>query len=340
MRKQWILFLIAIFLGVNAMSQSCAEIASNALCGGDDENPSNNLSAGSFNFGCFQSSSSFSYLMTTGGQGGNVSIEIQRSDCDYIQIDPILGTAQVALDSIFLTVIQINPDLGACDTSLFIDQIGCYLILGETQSFILSNLPTHSDFLIVVGSNHNQTLFGPCSIAVSVSGPPFEIGAAYSPSFIFAGQEAQITVSGQSPDATISWTPSEFVGNPSAATTNAFPTESTEFLVNSQIGECETSSKVNINVGEAIGFSNAISPNGDNVNDFWEIYGIQKFPRAEVNVYDRWGQNVFRSIGYASPWDGTNRGKKLPTGSYYYVIELNSPVVYIEPYTGFISVMH
>ena len=340
MRKQWFLLLATIFLGINAKSQSCAEITANALCADTEELPENNLSSGSFQFGCFQSSTSFSYLMTTGGASGSVTIEIQRTDCDYIQVDPISGTAQVALDSIFLTVIQINPDLGACDTLDYINQFGCFLMLGESQTFELSSLPAYSDFLVVVGSNHNQTLFGPCALTVSASGDPLKISASRSPSFIFAGQEAQITVFGQSQDASISWTPDEFVGNASSATTNAFPTETTEFLVNAQIGECETSSSVIVVVGDAISYYNAISPNGDDINDTWDILGIQKFPRAEVNVYDRWGQNVFRSIGYASPWDGTNRGKKLPTGSYYYVIELNSPVVYIEPYTGFISVMH
>ncbi len=340
MRNKLLLLLTTILLGINANSQSCAEITSNTLCADTQELLVNNLSSGSFQYGCFQSNSSFSYLMSTGGASGRVTIEIQRSDCDYIQVDPISGTAQVALDSIFLTVIQINPDLGACDTLEYINQFGCYLMLGESQTFELSSLPAFSDFLVVVGSNHNQTLFGPCALTVLASGDPLKISTSRNPSFIFAGQEAQITVFGQSPEASVSWTPEEFVGSASSATTNAFPTETTEFFVNSQIGECETSSSVIVVVGEAISFFNAISPNGDDINDTWEILGIQKFPRAEVNVYDRWGQNVFRSIGYASPWDGTNRGKKLPTGSYYYAIELNSPVVYIAPYTGFISVMH
>jgi gliding motility-associated-like protein len=340
MRRQFLIALVMVLLGFHAKGQSCAEIANNPLCSDATEIPETNLSAGSFQFGCFESLTSFSYLMTTGGQGGTVTIDIQRSDCDYIQVDPISGTAQVALDSIFLTIIQINPDQGACDTLTYVHQVGCYLMLGESQSFDFQNLPTNTDFLVVVGSNHNQTLFGPCSINVSASGAPLEIGTTKTPSFIFAGQESQISVVGQSPDASISWTPGDFVGNVSAATTNAFPTETTEFLVNSQIGECEVSSSVTVIVGEAINFYNAISPNDDGINDSWEILGIQKFPRAEINIYDRWGQNIFRSIGYASPWDGTNRGKKLPTGSYYYVIELNSPVVYIEPYTGYISIMH
>jgi gliding motility-associated-like protein len=340
MRKQWFLLLAAIFLGVNAKSQSCAEIASNPLCAQTDERVEQNLSAGSFEYGCFEAKTSFSYLLTTGGRSGVVTIGIERTDCDYIQIDPITGTAQVALDSIFISLIQINPDLGACDTNTYINQFGCFLMLGELQTFQFPGLPSYSNFMVVIGSNHNATLFGDCSIKVWAFGEPLQIGTTQTPSFIFAGQEAQISVEGQSPGESVSWNPEEFVGNASAAVTNAFPTESTAFVAESKIGECILSDTIYVTVGDAIDYANAISPNGDNVNDFWEISGIQKFPRAEVNIYDRWGQNVFRSIGYVSPWDGTNRGKKLPTGSYYYVIELNSPVVYIEPYTGYISVMH
>jgi hypothetical protein len=63
MRKQWFLLLAAIFLGVNAKSQSCAEIASNPLCAQTDEHVEQNLSAGSFEYGCFEAKTSFSYLV-------------------------------------------------------------------------------------------------------------------------------------------------------------------------------------------------------------------------------------------------------------------------------------
>ncbi len=340
MGKQWSLSVIAFFCCIWVCGQSCAEITSHPLCANVEEVPENHLDGGSFQYGCFEASSSFSYLLTTGGLGGTLNLTIRRDECDYIQVDPVTGTAQVALDSIFISIIQIDGEQGACDSLNYINQLGCYLLLGEETTLPFSSLPSHSNFLVVVGSNHNSTLFGDCSVQLSVSGSPLEISTTKTPSFIFAGQESQITVSGQTPDATVSWTPAEFVGNANAEVTNAFPTETTVFNVNSQIGLCDVSGTVQVLVGNAIDFFNAISPNGDNVNDTWGILGIQKFPRAEVNVYDRWGQNVFRSIGYATPWDGTNRGKKLPTGSYYYVIELNSPVVYIEPYTGFISVMH
>ncbi|MEN9333614.1 MAG: hypothetical protein RLY35_794 [Bacteroidota bacterium] len=340
MRRRISLIFIIVFSWTFSWSQSCSEISSNTLCSESGELSEDNLSAGFFRYGCFESNSTFSYLLSTGGQSGTLTIGIQRTDCDYIQVDPITGTAQVAFDSIYITLIQIDRDLGACDTTTYINQFDCFLMLGEIQTFAFTSLPTYSDFLVVVGSNHNSTLFGDCALKVWASGPPLEIGTTKSPSFIFAGQEAQLAVLGQSPEASISWSPDEYVGNSKAENTNAFPTTTTAFVVESKIGECIVHDTITVVVGEAIDYFNAISPNGDNINDYWEIYGIQKFPRAEVNIYDRWGQNVFRSIGYASPWDGTNRGKKLPTGSYYFVIELNSPVVYIEPYTGYISIIH
>jgi gliding motility-associated-like protein len=56
-------------------------------------------------------------------------------------------------------------------------------------------------------------------------------------------------------------------------------------------------------------------------------------------VFDRWGQQVFKSLGYRTPWDGTNNGKYLPTGAYYYVIELNTYNLFIPPYVGIVSIL-
>jgi gliding motility-associated-like protein len=56
-------------------------------------------------------------------------------------------------------------------------------------------------------------------------------------------------------------------------------------------------------------------------------------------IFDRWGQVVFRSIGYPQPWDGTREGTPVPAGTYYYTIELNDPQVQLEAITGYISVV-
>jgi gliding motility-associated-like protein len=68
---------------------------------------------------------------------------------------------------------------------------------------------------------------------------------------------------------------------------------------------------------------NALTPNGDGHNDYWQIEGSQKYPDMSVKIFDRWGIQVFTSEqGYPKPWDGTSNGKPLPSGAYYYIIKL------------------
>jgi len=68
----------------------------------------------------------------------------------------------------------------------------------------------------------------------------------------------------------------------------------------------------------------AITPNGDQVNDEWNIHVINCFPDAIVRIFSSWGTRVFESeAGYPVPWNGKFNGKDLPAGTYYYVIDLN-----------------
>lgn len=67
-----------------------------------------------------------------------------------------------------------------------------------------------------------------------------------------------------------------------------------------------------------------ITPNDDGYNDTWRIRGIEYYPQATVEIYDRWGKRVFYSRGYDQPWDGRYEGELLPMASYHYVINLNN----------------
>lgn len=70
---------------------------------------------------------------------------------------------------------------------------------------------------------------------------------------------------------------------------------------------------------------NAISPNGDNINDEWNIGLIDLYPDIEIKIFNRWGEIIWRSEkGYTHPWDGKSNGKVLPVDSYHYIIDYNS----------------
>jgi len=70
------------------------------------------------------------------------------------------------------------------------------------------------------------------------------------------------------------------------------------------------------------------SPNGDNINDLFVIRGIGNYPDNKILIYNRWGNKVFEASPYQNKWDGKSMfgvqvgGNELPTGTYFYLLNL------------------
>jgi gliding motility-associated-like protein len=62
---------------------------------------------------------------------------------------------------------------------------------------------------------------------------------------------------------------------------------------------------------------NTFTPNGDGKNDQFKIYGVS-MKRYVLEIYDRWGENVFTSNEDITAWDGTFNGLDLNTGVFVY----------------------
>jgi gliding motility-associated-like protein len=81
-----------------------------------------------------------------------------------------------------------------------------------------------------------------------------------------------------------------------------------------------------------------ITPNGDNLNDFFQI-PAECYPEgaaeSEVSIFNQWGDQVFYGKPYLNNWDGTYKGDELPVGTYYYVVKLNAVE---KPRTGFLLI--
>ncbi len=73
-----------------------------------------------------------------------------------------------------------------------------------------------------------------------------------------------------------------------------------------------------------INASEAITPNGDGINDTWIIYNIENHPNHVIRVYNRWGNEIFFAKNYLNNWDGTYKTQNVPSAaSYYYQIDLD-----------------
>ncbi|MBC8510904.1 MAG: gliding motility-associated C-terminal domain-containing protein, partial [Cryomorphaceae bacterium] len=70
---------------------------------------------------------------------------------------------------------------------------------------------------------------------------------------------------------------------------------------------------------------NVFTPNGDNVNDTWNLESTFLYSDSEVRIYGRYGRLLFQSVGYSTPWDGKNEnGNDVPEGAYFYSIEIGN----------------
>ncbi|WP_158975594.1 gliding motility-associated C-terminal domain-containing protein [Cellulophaga sp. L1A9] len=67
---------------------------------------------------------------------------------------------------------------------------------------------------------------------------------------------------------------------------------------------------------------NQFSPNSDGVNDFLTISCIQSYPDNSIEIFDRYGNQVYKEVRYQNNWDGTGKNGDLPKGTYYYVLNL------------------
>ncbi len=63
------------------------------------------------------------------------------------------------------------------------------------------------------------------------------------------------------------------------------------------------------------------TPNGDEINDQWELPEMEEWGRCDVRIFNRWGKLVFAQDDYDNLWEGMSDGNPLPEGPYYFVIE-------------------
>jgi gliding motility-associated-like protein/uncharacterized repeat protein (TIGR01451 family) len=75
---------------------------------------------------------------------------------------------------------------------------------------------------------------------------------------------------------------------------------------------------------------NEFTPNGDGLNEVFVIDCIENYPNNKLEVFNRYGNPVFKTVSYKNDWDGTanvdgvvRRNEKLPVGTYYYVLEVD-----------------
>ncbi len=122
-----------------------------------------------------------------------------------------------------------------------------------------------------------------------------------------------------------------------------------DYVINN--GECSSTTTVTVSINDDCvvlpcevedirnSISKAVTPNGDNINDEFEVgRDLDCGFTYSLKVFNRWGNEVFSSNNYTGGWDGTSSssvtGDQLPSGTYFYIVEIRQSG--FEPIQGYI----
>jgi len=213
------------------------------------------------------------------------------------------------------------------------DEHGCT----TTQNINISTAPLDLSFIPVVQICQtdtiqlevlNNTLDRPLTFSWSPKESILTITIESDNNFIYSGETIALAATEDS-EYTYNWTPSSSLDNPTIARPIASPTENTEYqlTVTNEQG-CTASASIGVEVQEGICeepyifLPNAFTPDGDGENDILYLRGAI-ISTMELIIYDRWGDEIFRSFSPDIGWDGTKQGKAQSAGvfGYYLFVE-------------------
>lgn len=266
------------------------------------------------------------YTFTSNSVGGPAEVSITGIDCP-----PVAGMDNE------LSAVVFSGD-GNCTPGAFTSVGDCQHDSVDFTITTDSLLPNTQYWVVVAGViDGGSTLAAECDFTIGVGGPGADIiGVDFSAGedvTILQGGNTQLQATG---GTTYNWSPLAGLSGNGIADPIAQPEETTNYAVTTEIDGCTYTDTVIVTVERLLTPPNTITPNGDGFNDVWEIPGIHDHQQATVTIYDRWGQRVFKDTGYKTPFDG----KGLPSGTYYWVIELSRLEGVAEPLTGFLSIVN
>jgi len=207
----------------------------------------------------------------------------------FVFIQPYNGTVDAEFCEEESFITSFAPDLPIC-TSLLSPEQGRTEVALNT-GFSWGAVGGIDGYFVSIGTDTGgNDILGPLDVGLTTS---------YQPeNDLPAGIEVYVTIT------------------PFNADGNAIDCESTSF---STVGETEDS------ISSLFGFS----PDGDGINDFWAINGIENYPNNTVTIYNRWGDAIFKINGYdnasnvftgeANQLTGLGAGQ-LPEGTYFFTI--------------------
>ncbi|MFK2820785.1 gliding motility-associated C-terminal domain-containing protein, partial [Flavobacteriaceae sp. LMIT009] len=277
------------------------------------------------------------------------AVDICGNVAEHIQIVTVTDTTAPETTTDFETVIDVNcgeipavPELefeDACSSQIDVEFDETSTDDGSGSNYVITREWTVTDecsnaavFTQTINVNLESAVQG--SSADLCTGDDFEydlfelLSGNYGPDGIWSVTSGDATIDGN-------------IFNPYGVELGTY-----EFTYTDEQSECPSITTVTININDECvvlpcsdefdpdkDIPKAITPNGDNRNDRFEITNLDN-PECigvtvELQVFNRWGAKIYESMNYQNNWQGESHDSsignagKVPNGTYYYIININ-----------------
>ena len=135
---------------------------------------------------------------------------------------------------------------------------------------------------------------------------------------IYLGQTVQLSATG---NGTFLWQPAWSLDRNDTISPLAKPTESTTYTVTlTDANGCKATDAVTIILNGSLFVPNTFSPNGDQVNDVFGVWGSE-IKTLRLSIFNRWGELIFTGASLDARWDGTYMGKESQIDTYEWKVD-------------------
>jgi len=209
---------------------------------------------------------------------------------------------------------------------------------------------TATDFLNLPPGDYTLTAEDAGGCTATASGtlaapiiPHIELGQDLT---VELAESVQVLLIQDTPLDLFTWMPPQGLSCNDCPEPLATPAETTTYVLTVEAPSgCTATDSLTVSVLKIrdVYIPNVFSPNDDGVNDFFTVYGGLEVVEVKLEIYSRWGELVFRSIGGANDdqkgWNGRFRGDVVSPGVFTWRAEVLFYDGIVLPYTGTVTVV-
>ncbi len=182
-----------------------------------------------------------------------------------------------------------------------------------------------NDITYTVRVYNEYTCFDTASVRVVVWKKPKAF--AGPDQYFRKGKPVKLNGNVSGSNVSYSWLPPTYLDNPNYLKAIARPpgTMTYTLKVVSNNGCGVSTDDVKLEAIDKLFIPTAFTPNSDGLNDKWEIVTFEDYPEAIAEIYNRYGQLIYRGYGKDyKPWDGKFKNQPCLPGVYVYLVNLKN----------------